>query len=224
MSSMSPTTRLCSRLRRGAVEPDVLPGPARRRTRRCGWTAPRSGRSARVARITAGLDPQRAGQVVGDLVPVQEEAARVRVEEHVPGQVQRQLVVVETAALQRPAQVVRGEEVHPRVADVGRRSVIPARIARPRAAAARSAPRRARDGPAGGVRARSNRCCRSASSSCSARATRLEHRLGGAGRGCRVRAGRSSRRSPRRAWRPPRDAGPGPGGWPPERRDPPAPG
>ena len=89
----------------GAVESDVLPGPAGRRTRRCGSTAPRSDQTAPRSRgLAPDLDPQRPGHVVGHGVPVEEEPTRVRVEEHEPGQVQREPVVVENPSVQRLAQ------------------------------------------------------------------------------------------------------------------------
>jgi len=75
-------------------------------------------RQRTVTRITTRLYAQGAGKVVGDRVPVQEEPARVGFEEHVPGQVERKVLLVELAAPQRPAQVVGGEDVQLRVADV----------------------------------------------------------------------------------------------------------
>jgi hypothetical protein len=51
-------------------------------------------RQGPVAGVTPGLHPQGSSEVVGDGVPVEEEAAGVGFEEHIPGQVQRELVVV----------------------------------------------------------------------------------------------------------------------------------
>ena len=66
-----------------------------------------------VPRGAAGLDPQRPHLVISHMVPVDEEAAGVRIQKQVAGQVQRQPVSVEDTPVQGAAQLVRGQDVHP---------------------------------------------------------------------------------------------------------------
>ena len=78
----------------GPVKLDVLPG-------REGYELVAVGR-------------QLPDQIVGHVVPVHEEAARMRIQEQVPSQVRRQPVLVENTPVQGPAQLVRSDDLHPR--------------------------------------------------------------------------------------------------------------
>lgn len=84
-----PDDRVVDELDAGGVDPDVVGGPPGRGTGRCGWTAPRSGPTAPVVGIAAGLGAQQGDSLAGDLVPVAEELGGVRVEEEEPGVVGR---------------------------------------------------------------------------------------------------------------------------------------
>ena len=90
-SARSPRRRRMARpFAGGAAQRHVMPGPPCTRNRRCGWSAPRSGRSDR-GRTGRG-QPECAGNRpmswVG--VPVQEEGLGIGVEDDEPRQIERQ--------------------------------------------------------------------------------------------------------------------------------------
>lgn len=67
-----------------------------------------------------GEEGEGFGGIVGDCFPVDEEFGRAVVEEHEPGDVQRQPVAVEDAVVQGEGELVRREDVGAHVADVRR--------------------------------------------------------------------------------------------------------
>jgi hypothetical protein len=79
----------------GPVQPDVLPGSVDRELVAAGRQLPDQITQRLIKGVAAGLGPQRPDQFLGQVVPVQEEATGMRIQKQVPGQVQRQPVLVE---------------------------------------------------------------------------------------------------------------------------------
>ncbi len=82
-----PDDRVVDELHAGGVDPDVVGGPPDPELVAAGGQLPDQVRESPVVGIAAGLGAQQGDRVVGHLVPVAEEPARVRVEEDEPGDV-----------------------------------------------------------------------------------------------------------------------------------------
>ena len=137
-------------------------------------------RELAVVGVAAGLGAQVRDELRGERAPSRRRSRRRRVQEGEAGAVGGLLAALEHRRVQRAAERVGGEVVHAAVAHDRRRGHLvddalhdrpDALLGRPRALGRRPGWRRARG---------RSRCARSASSSCSARASAFEHELGDA--------------------------------------------
>ena len=213
--SRSPTTGWWRRLTPVRVDAHVVGGPAACGTRRCGWTARRSGPEL-AGRTGRGRLRRAAGDgVVGDLVPVAEELGRRAGRGRRTGRCWRGLTGVGVARARtapRPRALAARMSRRPLSTNAG----VPIIESRTRCTVGPDPLRPQARGVAGGcvpaARSRSRRCARSASSSCSACATPSMHAVGDADGVAALEPGVVLDARSRRAGRPPRGVVPRPVG------------
>src|SRR6266568_3577028 len=103
--------RVVDEFHAGGVDPDVVGGPSGPELVAAGGQLPDQVRESPVVGIAAGLGAQQGDRVVGYLVPVAEELARVWVEEDEPGIVGRPDRVGVDRREKRIPEVVGGQDV-----------------------------------------------------------------------------------------------------------------
>ena len=166
----------------GAVEADVVGGPAAPEVLAPGGKLADQLDELLVVRVAAGFGPEHGGDVVGGAVPVGEELPCGRVEVDEAGVVRGPARVGEDRGVQGAGEAVGGEHVVPGVAHPGGRvgdGVQDLLDAVGDAGGLRRC--RCRGGAGWAARARSNRWARSASSSCKRAGDAVEDGVGGAG-------------------------------------------
>ena len=161
-----------------------------------------------VVRITAGVRAERSDELGGEAIPVGVEVVSRRVEEREAGAVGWLLGALEHGGVQGAPEHVGSEVVALDVADDRGRLDRVEEALQDRVDALLRQAASGVDASGLAARARSKRCVRSASSSCSARASASRTVSETPVELSRVRGARSSRCSHRRARRPPRGAVP----------------